>query len=156
MVLVVVLAGRAAAVQCAAHIVCRAGQTLSYRHPVFAASHTVFSWPTSGIKFPVKPIPKTRLLTLENRRSRTLPIIPKTGLNPLPALPFPEPCAHAKCSSSCIGVWGAAAADRLQTGLSKSAFVGYRRSQFHRAVLSGVFMNGTQNSTWQNFSIHQT
>lgn len=128
----------------AAHIVSRAGQSLSYRHPVFSVPDTVFSWLTSGIKnsgnfhsgkkfwklspepIPIHlqklpiPIPKIPpLFTLENRRFLTLPITPKTSLNPLHTLPFPEPLALAKCSSLCIGGWGAAAADQLPQCLSK-------------------------------------
>ena len=38
--------------QFAVLIVCRAGQSLSYRHPVFSVPDTVFSCLTSGIKFP--------------------------------------------------------------------------------------------------------
>ena len=66
------------------HIVSRVKQTLSYRHPVFAAPATVFSWPTSGIKFSGNsPSNRSRSSTgnlpipiLENRR-----FIPsKTGL----------------------------------------------------------------------------
>ena len=62
----------------------RARQTLSYRHPVIAASHTVFTRLTSGGKFPGNrsrkyPPPNPRkppLPILENRRSRPS----KTGL----------------------------------------------------------------------------
>ena len=98
----------------------RARQTLSYRHPVIAASHTVFSWLTSGGKFP-------------GNRSRSMPTTTKTRLNPLPALPFPVQWWVVNSPCPCIGVWGATGATVHTTRLSKWGFGNSHLSHFQRA-----------------------